>query len=168
MYELPIGKGHQFLNSGWAAHGLGGWKVNGVLTLMSGSPVNFSYSAAGLSAPGNAQSPNQIAPIEVLHGINVGNPWFSTGSFAAPATGVFGNVGRNNFSGPGFFNLDFSLFKIFKISERMGLELRAESFGVTNTPQFNNPNTTLGNANFGFITGAGGGRNMQMGAKLTF
>ncbi len=173
VYELPIGTGHRILSSGWAAHALGGWKVNGVLTLMSGQPINFGYSSAALKAPGNSQSPDQVAPFKVLHGINVGNEWFSRSSFAAPAVDAagnsqFGNMGRNNLSGPGFFNLDFSLFKIFKISERMGLELRGESFGVTNTPQFNNPNTTLGNANFGFITGAGGGRNMQLGAKLTF
>ena len=71
-------------------------------------------------------------------------------------------------SGPGFYNLDFSLFKIFAFTERMNLEVRAETFGLTNTPQFSNPNTTLGNANFGFITGAGGGRQMQLGMKLSF
>ena len=93
---------------------------------------------------------------------------FSRSSFANPVGAVFGNIGRNAMSGPGFFNLDFSLFKIFAITERIKMEVRAESFGVTNTPQFNNPNTTLGNANFGYITGAGGGRQMQLGAKINF
>ncbi len=174
VYTLPFGPGEKFLSSGWVGHTLGGWKVNGVLTLMSGSPMNFTYSSSALSAPGNNQSPDQVAPIQILHGIDVGNEWFSRSSFAAPyvdpttKVSVFGNMGRYNVNGPGFFNLDFSLFKIFTLTERIKMELRAESFGVTNTPQFNNPNSTLGNANFGYITGAGGGRNMQLGAKVTF
>ena len=79
--------------------------------------------------------------------------------------GSFGSVGRNAISGPSFFNLDASLFKIFHLTERFNLEVRGEAFGVTNSPQFNNPNTTLGNATFGFITGAGGGCNLQLGFK---
>lgn len=106
--------------------------------------------------------------MQVLKGINTGNEWFSRSSFAAPAALTFGNVGRNSMSGPRFFNLDFSLFKIFQMTERVKLEVRGESFGVTNTAQFSNPGTTLGNSNFGFVTGAGGGRNLQLGMKLNF
>ena len=168
IYNLPFGKGEKWLNSGWASSVIGGWRMNGILTLMTGTPINFGASGNGLNAPGNAQTPNQIAPITLPKGINVGNEWFSRSSFANPVGAVFGNIGRNAMSGPGFFNLDFSLFKIFAISERMRLEIRGESFGVTNTPQFSNPNGTLGNANFGYITGAGGGRQMQLGAKFSF
>jgi hypothetical protein len=48
------------------------------------------------------------------------------------------------------------------------MEIRGESFGVTNTPQFNNPTTDVSNSNYGYITGAGGGRGMQLGAKISF
>jgi len=168
IYNLPFGKGQKFLNSGLASSIIGGWRVNGILTLMSGTPLNFSASGNGINAPGNSQTPDQIAPITLPKGINVGNEWFSRSSFAVPATGLFGTVGRNAISGPGFYNLDFSLFKIFAFTERMNLEVRAETFSLTNTPQFSNPNTSLGNASFGFITGAGGGRQMQLGMKLSF
>jgi len=168
IYNLPFGKGEKWLNNGWASSVIGGWRMNGILTLMTGTPLNFGASGNGLNAPGNAQTPNQIAPITLPKGINVGNEWFSRASFANPVGAVFGNIGRNAMSGPGFFNLDFSLFKIFAITERIKMEVRAESFGITNTPQFNNPNTTLGNANFGYITGAGGGRQLQLGAKINF
>ena len=70
-------------------------------------------------------------------GINVGNPWFSPTSFAVETrNGVFGNVGRNALTGPGFFNLDASVARVFRIKERYSLEFRAEGFSVTNTPQF--------------------------------
>ena len=48
------------------------------------------------------------------------------------------------------------------------MEIRGESFSVTNTPQFNNPTTDVSNANYGYITGAGGGRGLQLGAKISF
>jgi hypothetical protein len=168
IYNLPFGKGQKFMNSGLASSIIGGWRVNGILTIMSGTPLNFTASANGINAPGNNQTPDQISAITTPKGINVGNEWFSRASFALPATGLFGNMGRNPMSGPGFYNLDFSLFKIFAFAERMNLEVRAETFSLTNTPQFSNPNTTLGNANFGYITGAGGGRQMQLGMKLSF
>ena len=168
IYDLPFGKGKKWLSSGLASTVIGGWRMNGILTLMTGTPLNFSASGNDLKAPGNSQTPNQIAPITLPKGIAVGNEWFSRASFANPVGPVFGNLGRNPMSGPGFYNLDLSLFKIFAITERFKMEVRAETFSLTNTPQFNNPNTALGNANFGFITGAGGGRQMQLGAKLSF
>ncbi|MBN9662473.1 MAG: TonB-dependent receptor [Acidobacteria bacterium] len=168
VYELPFGHGKRWLTSGIGAATLGGWRINGVLTLMTGTPMWFGYSSTNLNAPGNSQTPDIVAPIQILHGINKGNQWFSTSSFAAPVGTVFGNAGRNLLSGPGFFNLDASIFKLFKLTERLNLEVRGESFSVTNTPQFNNPNTTLGDANFGYVTGAGGARGLQLGLKLNF
>jgi hypothetical protein len=168
IYDLPFGKGKKWLNSGIVSNVIGGWRTTSILTLMTGTPLNFTYSSTGLNAPDNKQTPDQIAPIQLLHGINVGNPWFSTTSFGVPATGVFGNLGRNPISGPGFFNLDASLFKLINLTERFKMEVRGEALSVTNTPQFNNPNTTLGNANFGFVTGATGGRTLQLGLKLNF
>ena len=168
IYDLPFGKGKRWLSNGMVSKAIGGWRVNGILTLMTGTPLNFTASSADLLAPGNQQSPNQIAPVTLPKGINTGNEWFSRSSLQLATKGSFGSVGRNAISGPSFFNLDASLFKIFHLTERFNLEVRGEAFGVTNSPQFNNPNTTLGNAAFGYITGAGGGRNLQLGFKLNF
>ena len=168
VYDLPFGKSQRFLNSGVASRVVGGWRVNGVLTLMTGTPLNINYSSSSLNTPGNSNSPNQIAEVTTPKGINVGNEWFSRGSFVVPAANTFGNVGRNSLSGPGFYNLDASLFKLVNITERLNAELRLETFGVTNTPQFSNPGTTLGNANFGYVTGASGGRQVQLGLKINF
>jgi hypothetical protein len=168
IYDLPFGKGKKWLNSGIVSNVIGGWRTTSILTLMTGTPLNFTYSSSGLNAPGNTQTPDQIAPIQLPKGINLGNPWFSTSSFGVPATGVFGNLGRNPISGPGFFNLDASLFKLINLTERFKMEVRGEALSITNTPQFSNPNTTLGNANFGFVTGAGGARTLQLGLKLNF
>ena len=68
-------------------------------------------------------------------------------------TGRFGTAGRNSFSGPGLGNLDLSIFRKFDLTERAKLEFRAEATNATNSPAFANPNLTLGDSNFGRLTG---------------
>ena len=52
-------------------------------------------------------------------------------------------LGTGILEGPGFKNVDFSMFKNFGITERVKLQFRAEFFNLLNTPQFNVPNRTL-------------------------
>jgi hypothetical protein len=183
VYQLPVGKGQRFLGSSSRALDalVGGWQVQGILTLMTGTPFTVTYSSTYLNlASGGTNTPNQVAPVNILHGINTtsngGSAWFDPTAFAAPpcqsatptaacptgaadqvagAAQQVGNVGRNSMIGPGFFNLNFSLSKTIQFTERMGLQLRLETVNLTNTPQFANPNggcCTANNANFGFVT----------------
>ena len=169
VYDLPFGPGKKFLKSGLAGNIFGNWRVNGILTWMSGLPMTFTASGSSLNLPSSTQTVNQIAPFRVLNGIGPNSAWFDPTSFAAPSgSGVSGNTGRNFVSGPNFFDLDASIVKIITFRERSNLELRGEAFSVTNTPQFNNPGTDSTAATFGHITGAGGGRTLQLGAKLNF
>ena len=113
----------------------------------------------------------------MLGGINTGNPWFTTASFAKAPTNVQGTTGRNIFSGPNLWGTSAAVSRWMQLNERMRLQLRMETFNTTNTPQFSNPNTGFG-SNFGFITGTigsgfgingtGGGRSVQLGAKIVF
>src|SRR5262249_17122563 len=145
IYELPLGKGKRYLRSGVGSWLAGGWQIAGVWTIMSGLPLNFTTSTGQLNAPGTdtTNSPNINGTGGVLHGIDTVN-WFDPSNFSAPAAATFGNLGRFTTDGPGFFNWDSSLFRRFRFTERLNLELRAEAFSVTNTPQFSNPNTTYG------------------------
>jgi hypothetical protein len=177
-YQIPFGPGKRWLNSGPAANILGGWQISGVLMIESGTPMTITANGGSLAAPGNTQTADQIAPVQILHGINVGSPWFSPSSFAQPVGAVFGNSGRNVLSGPGFFNLNLSLFKEIRIRESYNLQLRAETFNFTNTPMFANPNTSITSQTFGVVTstvasgtgvnGIGGGRVLQLGGRITF
>lgn len=182
VYDLPVGPGQRWLSSGPVARVLGGWQVSGILSAYSGTPLTFTANGGGLAAPGNTQTADQVAPVSILHGINTvangGGPWFSTSSFAQPVGSVFGNSGRNILSGPGFFQLNLSLFKNVKVTERLNLQLRAETFNFTNTPAFGNPSTSVTSQTFGYVTstlgsgtgvnGTGGGRALQLGARMTF
>ena len=88
--------------------------------------------------------------------------------FTNPGVGDFG-AGRNIFTGPGFFQTDFALHKMFPIRERLHFELRGEAFNVFNNVNFSQPTTTLTSASFGVITSARvPPRILQIAAKVTF
>lgn len=187
VYELPFGKGKRFLASGPVAAVLGGWQVNGILSIATGVPLNFAGNNSVLRAPGNNTTLSYYGgPIQVTKGNGRDAPWFTptkcvfgganpvtTNCFAQPGAengGVaeFGNLGYNVISGPGFWNLDASVFRNVKITERFTLQIRGEGLSVINTPQWDKPNTDINSSSFGYITNAFGARNIQLGAKLTF
>lgn len=183
VWELPFGKGKRWANGGVGAAVLGGWQVTGILTIMSGQAFTVSAPAATLNAPGNSNNPDYIGtgPLPVSGTINFRATgrnlptWFDVNAFRAPAANTFGNVGRNSFWGPGFFNADLSAFRRFRCGERLTFEVRAESYDFTNTPQYPNPDSGFGNATFGQITNAGigssadgGSRQVQLGLRILF
>jgi hypothetical protein len=110
----------------------------------------------------------------------VGNPWFNPNSFVRANANVQGNTGRGIWSGPSLFALNGSLSRWIDFREgKIRMQLRLETLNLTNTPQFNVPNTSsIGSASFGIISstissgtgvnGTGGGRVVQLGAKMTF
>jgi hypothetical protein len=189
--EAPFGKGQRFLTSGVAGKILGGWEISSVLTAMTGLPLQIT-GGSNLSAPGNTGVPDRIGSIKVLHGIGAGAPWFDVTPGTNPADGLpclgvicqapncpgptcrIGNIARRTFTGPGLFNFDASLFRRFRMTERLGLEFRAEAFSLTNTPHFDRPGTNFDStSSFGRVTGTrggsdGGNRSIELGAKLTF
>jgi len=178
IYELPFGKSRRWLTSGPLAAITGGWKLSGILSARTGTPLTFTGNGGTLNLPASTQTADQVATVQILGGINTGNPWFSQSSFAEPVGARFGTSGRNIISGPGLFSLNGSLFRRIDLTERYHLEVRAEAFNLTNTPEFANPNVSLTSSSFGYITGTlgsgtgvngtGGGRALQLSAKITF
>jgi len=178
IYELPFGKARHWVTHGPAAAIIGGWKVSGILSARTGTPLTFSGNGGTLNLPGSTQTADLVAAIQILGGINTGNPWFSTSSFAEPVGARFGTTGRNIISGPGLFALNGAIFRRVDLTERYHLEMRAEAFNLTNTPQFSNPNTSLTSSSFSYITGTigsgtgvngtGGGRAAQLSVKVVF
>ncbi|HWE00421.1 MAG TPA: hypothetical protein VG345_15325, partial [Bryobacteraceae bacterium] len=135
--------------------------LNGLWTWESGLPLLFSASSTSLNAPGNSQWPEQVAPVQILGNVGPGQYWFTQSSFANAPAGTIGNVGRDILHGPRLFAINASLFRRFSITERFKLEFRAEAFNLTNTPEFDQPDTTLGDAQFGQITTEHGSQPVQ-------
>jgi hypothetical protein len=84
------------------------------------------------------------------------------------AIGTFGSSGKNMLRGPDYFNTDVAMLKVTNITERIGLQLRAEFFNIFNNVNFNAPNSNVSSAQFGRITSALDPRILQFGVKLLF
>jgi hypothetical protein len=141
IYELPVGKGKTFVNSGPAAYILGNWKLNGALSAFTGVPFNVTASGTSLqTGPDNTQTADQVkSDVQQIGGIGSGHPYYDPTAFAPVTTLRFGNTGRNILRGPGIFNIDLALAREFPIKERLRLEFRTDCFNLTNTPKFSNP-----------------------------
>jgi hypothetical protein len=172
-YNLPFGRG-QVIGGQWNRAEdaiLGGWQVNGILTLQSGLPFSvYATSSAdcGCSSGGlRAQLIGNPFPAGFQQSIN---QWFDPAAFSDPPLGQYGNSGRNIIPGPGLADLDFSLFKKFRLTEKSMLQLRAEYFNLLNHPNFLYPTTTT-DATWntgGILTQAMPARVGQLALKLTF
>ena len=183
VYDLPFGEGQRMANHGAAAWLAGGWTLAGVLSRLGGAPFtvtdNSTASVNNLNAPGNQQTPNIVAPIQITGGRPAYSPglcpkgtnscsYFNIASFQSvpsdqPAT--FGNAGRNIIRGPGYFDLDANLYRNFKITEFLTFRFEADAFGLTNTPHFANPDANITDSNFGKVTGEAQGANASLGGS---
>lgn len=176
VYELPIFRDQK----GLAGHVLGGWQLNGFVTLQSGTPFTVLNGADPTGAlqgidslVGNAIRPNLNSTLD-LSSLNIiellqagGSRLFS----ALPTSGVrVGNVGRNTLRADGIANLDLGIFKNTKIREGHNIQFRAELFNATNTRNFGTPNSAV-NSGANFLNQwatNGGNRRILMGLRYTF
>jgi len=145
IYDLPF-KSNRLVS---------GWEIAPVFSWQTGNPFNLvAFDSSSFNGVGNTITLNASAPIEVT-----GNPlgqWIAnpqvlsvpctlvTASATAtptcvPGTLTFGNVGRNSVYGPGFTNMDLSLVKNTKLTEKLNLQLRADAFDVFNHPNYGQP-----------------------------
>lgn len=196
VYELPMGAGKRYTNTNKAARAiLGGWQLSGVFSAWNGIPLQPGYSTSRLHTPGTSQDPDQVPGVALksgfpatgsspayqkagcLQGEGNGQCWFNPLAFAPVLdNNRFGTVGRQPswLRGPGLVQMDQSLFRNFKLTERFNLQARLETQNLTNSPHFNTPNMTCSDVlgqcagGFGQITGGYGERYVQIGLKLKF
>jgi Carboxypeptidase regulatory-like domain len=164
LYDLPFGKDRRYLSSGgMLAHIVGGFRLNGIVTLRSGLPLVIRGANNGL-----ADRPNLVGDPELAE--QTLTRWFNTGAFAPPPPFTFGNTPRTLSSprGPGFASVDLSVTRDIAVSKTSSLQLRAEFFNLFNRVNFNQPNTNFLSGEFGQITSAGDPRRVQFAVKMYF
>ncbi len=182
QYDLPFGKGKQFLNHGGLVDEvIGGWKAAAIFQVQSGTPIALPqrFRVGNPFSPGGTPNPITQQSQTCATATRTLAHWFNPCAFAqAPtayatqaqldaavakgANGVllanagtlpFGQPGRLTVTGPGFNRLDMSLFKSFRIPFReASFQLRADGINVTNTPSFGDPNNGITGGNAGQIT----------------
>lgn len=175
LYDLPFGKGRQFVNHNAILDALvGGWQVAPTIVWSSGTPYTVIMSTDNSNSqtgPGKANS-QQYAN-------QVGNPiashqdlqhWFNTAAFAQPAPNTFGDVRRNNLYGPHFLLINGAVGKTFHLPwENTGIEIRASANNLINHPSFDIPNATIGGGTEGQINSLTvKGRTMQLYGRIFF
>jgi hypothetical protein len=195
IYELPFGRGRQFLNfDSGAANSIldgifGGWQLGGILEARSGRPISI-VSARGTNVRAASSGNNtvntglSIPDLQSNTGLFydaqgrpvIFNPSFIgtdgravATAFQNPAAGTLGNLALTPVSGPGFFNLDMNVLKNFRVTERVGFTFRAEAFNIMNrTNFFIGEAQNINSTTFGRVTDTFAPRILQMSLKLNF
>jgi hypothetical protein len=206
LYELPFGRGKKWFQSGPGAWFLGDWQANYIFQVRSGQPYNLQVTGdlANLrggapAAPGTYLRPNLLAD-PFVPGLVAANPdpncqktisqggraadqvhvpqsWFNPCAFGIPVGG-FGNLPRNAFRGPHVVNMDFSMFKGFRLAEQKELQLRFEAFNIFNIQNYDVPSSLTINTNATSIASGAGRvtalaqgttpRQLQFGIRFNF
>lgn len=175
-WDLPIGRGKAIArNIGKGADLLiGGWQLSTFTTFQSGFALGFGVQGGNFPVGVGPIRPNVVGdPTEGASGAPQKrlDRFFNTAAFVRPADFTLGNLAArlHTVRSPGMNNVNLTLAKDFKITERLVLEFRASSFNLMNTPVFGGPNTTVANAAFGRISAqANFSRQTEFGMRLTF
>ena len=180
VYELPFGRGKQFLSSVGKAADLvvGGWQVNTIAYWQTGNErsvsstnlTGISYVTQRADATGIAPGSQfrNITPGQDFGGANTSRFWFNPAAFSPTLPLKFGTSGRDIITAPSWTNFDISAFKDFRIRESMILQFRAEAFNAFNNVKFFPPDMNVVSPTFATLQSADRPRVMQLALRLTF
>lgn len=177
QWELPFWKHPQ----GWYQQVLGGWQLNGITTLMTGTPFTV-FDSNDVSVQGSANEitgfsanrPDLVSGQNPNAGPHSPNVWLNASAFQRitqdPNSPVqqFGTAGRNIAEGPGYADWDFSAFKNIRIAESKSLQFRAEFFNILNHTNFRLPDSDISSPTFNEILAAQPAREIQLALKFLF
>ena len=180
VYQLPFGKGRQFgssMNPVLDAI-LGGWELNAINTAHTGTPLDVIYNATGANEISSLSNdyrgepfprPNVTGSAASQSRSQMLNTYFAGYTFTTPSPSQeFGDLGRNAFRSPVFWQWDNGIDKTFRVSETVRLQFRSEFFNILNHTNFGIPDTKTSDAAFGTIRTTYPSRQIQFALKATF
>jgi hypothetical protein len=180
VYQIPVGKGRHFgsgMNPILDAI-VGGWELNAINTAHTGTPLDVIYNATGANQISSLSNDYRGEPFPRpnVTGNAVGqsrsqmlNTYFAGYTFTTPSPSQeFGDLGRNAFRTPGFWQWDNGIDKNFRIGEAATVQFRSEFFNILNHTNFGIPDTKTSDAAFGTIRSTYPSRQIQFALKLTF
>jgi len=156
---------------------LGDWQLNGIYSAFSGTPFWVAADDVELNMPGTPQTADLHGSYTVIGKHGDAGYFFDPAPFSQPHGAVFGNTGRNQFRGPGAWNVDLSIFRALHVGGgRTRGDFRVEIFNLTNTPQWENPDAYVNSQTFGRTYGVGshrrdagtGERQIRLGLRFEF
>ncbi|MFZ1014828.1 MAG: carboxypeptidase regulatory-like domain-containing protein, partial [Terracidiphilus sp.] len=179
-YQLPFGAKQRFLNHAPAPVNflVDGWTASAIVSVQSGFPFSpqLGYNPTGNGDTRNPVRPNWNPNFAGSLYPRTPTQYFNPAAFLPPATGTYGNVSRDSLVGPGLTQLDFSAVRNAHLTERLGLQFRAEFFNILNHTNFLTPNEVVYTSATSGISPTAGvitatsttSRQIQFGAKLQF
>ncbi len=144
-----------------------GWRLSASYRVLSGAFLTPTTGVDRQLTGANNQRPDRVLPNARCADPQPGC-WFNPAAFAQPALGTLGNTGRSSILGPGFWQIDTALSRIFRVHEGMSFEARGEAFNLTNSFRSGNVITAINNQNFGKILTAQDPRIVQLALKFVF
>ena len=176
VVDLPFGQGQRFLSGahGIAGKTISGWGLNGVSTFQKGFPLAMTTNSNLTNSFGGGSRPNvTVGCAKEISGAAQANlqQWFNTSCFTQPPAFAFGSESRTDpqLRAHGANNFDFALFKTTAITERYGVQFRAEIFNLMNRVQFGAPGLAAGNPSFGIVSSqANNPRLVQLALRFHF
>jgi Carboxypeptidase regulatory-like domain len=186
VYSLPVGRGQQYLANANAIldAAVGGWKISTGVVVYSGFPETITGPGNNSNSYGNSRV-NQYRPLRVVGRSNE-NWWGSDPSatpctsagvdngvcaFGVPASNAFGTSSNGSVRGPGYRNVDLSMFKEFHTFREQSIGFRFDAFNAFNMVSYGNPDTGITDSNFGNVSLQGVRsveRHLQFSLKYTF
>jgi len=168
-----------FWNDGqkWYQWGLGGWQLDGIATLMSGTPFTV-FDSNDVSAQGtapeitgfSAQRPNLVGNSN--NGPRAVSAWLNASAFErldlTANAGQFGTEGRNVNVGPAYADWDFAALKNFKLPDSKQIQFRTELFDILNRTNFRLPDSDISSPTFNHILAAQAPRQVQFALKFMY
>ncbi len=169
-YLLP-----HFAVHGWQSALVNDWQANAIVSMQTGFPFTvLSGTDRSLSGIGNDYA-DQVGNPARPAGVSKIKEYFNTAAFVPATIGTFGNVARGSLRGPGYADVDASVFKNMFTGERISAQFQAEAFNALNRVNFGNPSSggtapvaTVSSGTYGQITSANSPRVFQFGLKLLF
>jgi hypothetical protein len=174
VYQLPFGHGQRFLNNGVASAVFGGWQISGIMSMQTGFPstINLTGDTANIGggSGGILIRANPVPGVSPYLDASQrsSTEWFNVNAFVDPPAYQFGTLGRNTLVGPGLFNIDSTLSRHIRLTERYRLEIRAEAFNMLNNHNYNQINRIINAPGFGAVASELPMRELQFGAKIIF
>ncbi|MFA5910360.1 MAG: TonB-dependent receptor [Vicinamibacterales bacterium] len=170
IYELPFGPGRRFATAGVAGAIVGGWSVNGILTLSDGRPFTVTTTDQAGTGPGRIARANCVGDAVPDSFNQTLASWMDPAAFAATTTRTYGNCANNTVRGPGSKSMNLSIFRSIAFGGEKRAELRVETFNLFNWVNYGFPAANISNlGTFGRITSSiGDQREIQLALKFYF
>ena len=187
VYALPVGRGRDYLSgvNRFVDEAIGGWKIASAWVAYSGFPETITGPGNNSNSFGTSRA-NQYRKLKVVHR-SLSN-WFGTDpsatpcttagvddgicAFGVPASNAFGTSRNGAVRGPGYFNVDMSAFKDFRIAGEHTVGFRFDAFNAFNIVSYGNPDTGITDSTFGGVANIGAirsaERHLQFSAHYNF